>query len=84
MLLSSYICQLLLSHLTLEMNLIQCVFVDGDGERSGTEGTEVDATYPFIMLSDIKILVTQSYMIQVIIDAGDDFPLLHIAYSREF
>lgn len=56
----------------------------GVGRGEEQKELKVDATYPFIILSDIKISVTQSDMIQVIIYAGHDFPLLHITYFREF
>ena len=66
------------------MDLIKCVFVEGVGRGEGQKGLKIDATNPFLMLSDIKVIVNQSDMIQVIIYVRHDFPLLHIAHSSKF
>lgn len=52
----------MLYHLTLEMNLIQCVFIGEDGERNREEGTEGRCNLPTLVLFDKKILVNQGDM----------------------
>lgn len=56
----------------------------GVGTGEGQKKLKIDATNPFIMLSDINILFNRSDVIQVIINVGHDFPLLHIAHSSKF
>lgn len=62
LLFSSYICQLFLYHLTLEMKLIKYVIGDGGGERKRAEGTEGRCNLFILMLFDVQILVNQSNM----------------------